>query len=197
MRRFFATLAAVVALGAGALAGTYGSRLVLGRIATQTICKAGWCEISADPGSPNILTRALHVLRDPAGFPSETIRTFATRTDGDGRALAGNSTYLLRFAADAAPPAEAFWSLSALDAEGLLPASDAPLSVSGGAPNLRRNADGSLDVLLQATPPDDPNANWLPAPSGGFQLVLRLYAPTPVARDNWQPPQLSRQDTAA
>ena len=195
MRRSLATLAAVLALSFGAFAGTYGSRLVVGRLAAQSIAEAGWTEIDAEPTSPNILTRALHVLRDPAGFPADTIRTFATTTDSDGRALAGGSLYVLRLAADTAPPAGS-WSLSTLDADGRLPASNAPVSVGSGSADLHLYADGSVDVLVQATPPDDPTANWLPAPPGSFQLMVRLYAPK-AASQRWHPPRIERRETAA
>ena len=40
------------------------------------------------------------------------------------------------------------------------------------------NADGSLDLYFQnESPGKDKEANWLPAPKGGFQPDMRLYAP--------------------
>jgi hypothetical protein len=38
--------------------------------------------------------------------------------------------------------------------------------------------DGSLDLYFKnASPGADKEANWLPAPKGGFNLLMRLYAP--------------------
>ena len=43
---------------------------------------------------------------------------------------------------------------------------------------LRRNQDGSVDLYIQAASPGaDLESNWLPAPDGKFQLMMRLYWP--------------------
>jgi hypothetical protein len=39
------------------------------------------------------------------------------------------------------------------------------------------NPDGSVDVLLQPQPPSGPEQNWLTAPTGRFNLMLRAYLP--------------------
>lgn len=44
--------------------------------------------------------------------------------------------------------------------------------------NLKANADGSVDLYVQTdSPGTDKESNWLPAPSGKFVLMMRLYWP--------------------
>jgi hypothetical protein len=44
--------------------------------------------------------------------------------------------------------------------------------------NLRPNADGSVDLLIQnESPGADKESNWLPAPKDKFILMMRLYWP--------------------
>jgi hypothetical protein len=61
-------------------------------------------------------------------------------------------------------------------------------------PNLKRDADCGLTLYLQqASPGADKEANWLPAPSGVFMCVLRIYWPKPDALDgSWKQPPLVR-----
>ncbi len=46
--------------------------------------------------------------------------------------------------------------------------------------DLHYNADGSLDLYIQASQPSDPKQaqNWLPSPPGAaFRIIWRLYQP--------------------
>jgi hypothetical protein len=61
------------------------------------------------------------------------------------------------------------------------------------------NADGSVDMYLQAESPGKAKeANWLPAPRGKFSLVMRMYWPTAAAPSivdgTWTPPGAKRVD---
>jgi hypothetical protein len=51
-------------------------------------------------------------------------------------------------------------------------------------------ADGSLTLYLGAeSPGKDKETNWLPAPAGGFSLILRNYWPKKsVIGGTWVPP---------
>src|ERR1700733_3710435 len=42
---------------------------------------------------------------------------------------------------------------------------------------LIRGDDGSLPIVASASPPTETDVNWLPAPTGSFSLVLRVYDP--------------------
>ena len=61
-----------------------------------------------------------------------------------------------------------------------------PINRFGLLPDMPKyNADGSLDVYLQATSPGrDKESNWLPTPrSGMFNLTIRIYDPKKEALD--------------
>ena len=70
----------------------------------------------------------------------------------------------------------------------------------GDRDKLQLNPDGSLDLYLQAeSPGKDKEANWLPAPKGGFNLTMRLYGPKSDAlTGRWTPPPIVKSpDTSA
>ena len=59
---------------------------------------------------------------------------------------------------------------------------------------LRFNADRSLNLYVQnADPGPEKRANWLPAPTDEFSLVMRLYSPKQAVIDgSWTPPPVLR-----
>jgi hypothetical protein len=55
-------------------------------------------------------------------------------------------------------------------------------------------ANLSLTITISAGRPSGSSTNWLPAPDGPFNLVLRVYAPgTAVTSGRWQPPPVVAQ----
>lgn len=116
--------------------------------------------------------------------------------DGDGETLDGSMhRYSLRFAPGEFPPVDAFWSLTMYELpSGLLVrnALDRYLLNSPMLPDFAHDADGGLTLHIQEeSPGQDRESNWLPAPDGLFQLVLRLYRPGPEALDGtWTAPQV-------
>lgn len=115
---------------------------------------------------------------DEAMYPTAEV-------DADGRVLDGTQRYALRFAPDAMPAVDAFWSLTLYRRRDCLLVAN-PIgrhSVGDRTRGLRADADGGLTIRIQADDPG-PAANWLPAPAGdAFYVVLRLYQPGAVHRD--------------
>ena len=120
-----------------------------------------------------------------------------SKTDGAGQPYNGANKYVMHFAKDQLPPAEGFWSLTMYD-EGYFfvanPLNRFPLSQRD---NLARNPDGSVDLYLQHdNPGPERQANWLPAPAGAFNLMLRLYwpkqNPPSIIDGTWQPPAVTK-----
>jgi hypothetical protein len=119
-----------------------------------------------------------------------------TALDHRGQALNGQYRYRLHFAANALPPVKAFWSITAYGADEFL--IDNPLQrfALGDRDPLVFNADGSLDIWIQASPPDqkEASANWLPVQMGSaFLLNARLYWPEEKALSGqWKMPVVER-----
>ncbi len=105
-------------------------------------------------------------------------------TDDLGQALNGLLSYRIKIG-PAGVAAKSFWSLSMyqIEPDGRLFFADNAINryaVGDRTRGLVKNADGSLDIVVQAAePPHAPDkANWLPTPPGPFQLTLRAYLPT-------------------
>ena len=104
--------------------------------------------------------------------------------DGNGWALDGAHNYTIHFdKADMALAGSGVWSVSAYRENFYVHNSIERYGLPPGNP--KYNADGSLDVYLQAkSPGHDKEANWLPVPqSGMFNVTLRIYNPKPEALD--------------
>ncbi|WP_290706439.1 MULTISPECIES: DUF1254 domain-containing protein [Gordonia] len=107
----------------------------------------------------------------------------------------GANKYVLRFAV--MPPVKGFWSLTMYDKDYFFV--DNPLNryTLSERNELKKNADGSVDLYLQANSPGkDKESNWLPAPEGDFVLMLRMYWPSPTAPTildgSWQIPAVKQ-----
>jgi hypothetical protein len=116
-------------------------------------------------------------------------------TDADGKPLVGEAKYVLRFEKSELPPANAFWSITMYDQQGFQVANPINRFAIGDRDALTYNADGSLEILIQAeSPGKDRESNWLPAPkSGMLGITMRIYAPRAEALDGrWAPPAIRR-----
>jgi hypothetical protein len=117
--------------------------------------------------------------------------------DAGGQPLTGANRYALRFPPGALPPVNAFWSLTlyALPSSLLYAnALDRYLINSPMLPDLKKDADGGLTLLVQHdSPGTGEESNWLPAPEGPFFVAMRLYWPKPAALDgDWKAPPLEK-----
>ena len=114
--------------------------------------------------------------------------------DADGQPTDGSNSYVLHFDAAELPPVDAFWSVTMYDHEGYQIANPIDRFAIGDRDDLTFNADGSLDLLVQAASPGGgKESNWLPAPDGPIYVVMRLYWPKEVAlKGEWKPPEVKR-----
>jgi hypothetical protein len=142
-----------------------------------------------------------------ANLAADTVYA-GTRVDGAGHPLNSTNAYTIHFAPGLTPPVKAFWSVTLYNQNSSLVANPSNIyAVGSHREPLQYNADGSLDLYLQASPPAIRTANWLPTPDptyaatlpngqrgtrGSFALTMRLYWPSasdPTIVDRtWQPP---------
>jgi hypothetical protein len=102
--------------------------------------------------------------------------------DGDGKRLDAANKYVMHYEKDSFTPTHATWSVSLYQGPNYVPNALNRYDIAPWMP-LAYNADGSLDIYIQATSPGkDKEANWLPAPaSGEFNIVIRNYWPKEAA----------------
>ncbi len=161
---------------------------------------AGWSY-----GKPNVgdfgqddTLRALVALGGLAALPPAEAMYMTGKSDATGQPLDGGRTYRLRIPAGGLP-LRGFWSLSMYQVEpdGRLFFVDNLVhryAIGDRTPGVLKNADGSLDILIsRSAPTGDVTANWLPAPSGAFRLVLRAYLPdNDLLSGKWRLPPIQR-----
>ena len=65
-------------------------------------------------------------------------------------------------------------------------------AVASYTPGLVTDSDGSVTITMAPTQPTDmPAANWLPVPSGPFNVMLRAYSPKGSVLDgSYVPPEV-------
>jgi hypothetical protein len=192
-------------------AGGSGSQLVASdakTYPTKGVVENGWTLPPADVSNygTNYADRA-GAAED--GYTGTNLQADAiypgTNFDVNGAQLDGSkSNYTITFPAGQLPPAQAFWSLTLYQYDGkladlkLYPNAENVYEI-GNRSNYKLNADGSLTIYIQnQSPGTDKAANWLPAPTGPFQLTLRLYTPDASALNGqWQPPAVISSQQAA
>ena len=99
--------------------------------------------------------------------------------DKDAENYDGSKTYRLHVPPDV--PIEQYWSLTAYDREthALIKNVDRASRASNNT-EVKKNADGSVDLYVGPTAPDGQESNWIPTDSEReFELMFRLYGPKP------------------
>jgi len=133
-----------------------------------------------------------------ANLPQDAIYP-VTQVDATGQPLDGSRNHVMHFARGQQPPVKAFWSLTMYSPELYFVAN--PLNRYQISPNqspVTTNPDGSLDIYIQHDNPGvEKEKNWLPAPTGRFTLMLRMYWPgQPVIDGSWKPPGVTATTAA-
>jgi hypothetical protein len=128
-----------------------------------------------------------------ANLPEDTVYPRATM-DRDNEPLTGQRRYTIFFDRGEAPPVNGFWSLTMYNERQVFVENSINRYAIGDRDSLRYNEDGSLMLYIQHDSPGaERESNWLPAPEGLFNLMLRLYWPKPAILDGeWAPPPIHR-----
>ena len=150
--------------------------------------------------NPDYLTRGMANLLGPGwNRPQDAIYPLSEK-DAAGHDYDGaKHKYTIRLEKDAMPPAKAFWSLTMYDKDLFFVPNAINRYELSQRNSLTAGSDGAIELYVQSeNPGKDKEANWLPAPKGKFNLVLRLYDPakTPpsILDGSWTPPAVTVAD---
>jgi len=109
----------------------------------------------------------------------------------------GANKYVIHFAKGDMPPVDGFWSLTMYDGNYFFVPNPINRYTVSQRNKLKANADGSVDIYVQKDSPGKAlEQNWLPAPSGEFVLMMRLYWPKETAPSildgSWKAPEVKQ-----
>ena len=128
------------------------------------------------PGNDILLRAACASGVAALNLPEEEVY-WTTFMDSAGHRLNGQHDYVLHFPPGGLPPNDAAWSVTMGDWRRFMVDNPIHRYSVGDRSGLVANADGSIDICIQNTPPAVHESNWLPAPAGGFMLWLRVFQP--------------------
>jgi len=118
--------------------------------------------------------------------------------DKDGRAFDGANSYHLHVPPD--PPAKQFWSITLydIDTRALIQNKERMADRSSRMPDVKKNADGSVDLYFGPKAPKGFEHNWIPTvPGRAWFCWFRLYAPLEAYFDrSWLLPDIERVRSA-
>jgi hypothetical protein len=164
----------------------------------QVVNGWGYQEKGVGDFGTNDYLRAAVALGGLAALGEEEAMYFQSTTDVSGAPLNGANKYVWRLPPGGVP-ADAFWSLTMYQAEadGRFFLVENPIkrfSIGDRTRGLAKNADGSIDILIQRDQPTgEKAANWLPAAAGAMRMSLRAYLPRKELRDrSWKVPPVTK-----
>lgn len=117
----------------------------------------------------------------------------AAYTDKDGQWLDGGANYTLHVPAN--PPAKLFWSVTVYDSDTRALIDNAQKRGDRSSRDqLKRNADGSMDLYYGPKPPASGEANWVQTiPGRPWYGYMRFYGPTEGYFDkSWKLPDIEK-----
>lgn len=125
-------------------------------------------------------------LPQDAIYPSNSL-------DSSGKPYNGANKYVIHFDKGQTPPVNGFWSLTMYNQQGYFIQNPINIYAIGHGAPFVYNADGSLDIYIQnGSPGKDKQNNWLPAPKGEFNVMMRLYWPKEsMLNETWTPPAIN------
>ena len=158
----------------------------------------GWAiarDVMGNYGNSYLQRAYIALIGLGANVPEDAVYPI-TNVDSDGKPYNGSHRYVLHFNKNELPPVRGFWSLTMYDHEMYMVDNPIGRYAIGDRDNLQFNQDGSLDIYIQhESPGRNKEANWLPAPSDDFDMVLRAYWPTmELLTGDWNPPPVKRID---
>jgi len=166
----------------------------------KELISGGWSYQAPGVGerTASNLTRSAIALGGLAALPEAEAMYFHALYEPGGDRLTGARKYMWRVPPGGIP-VDAFWSMTMYQPEddGRFFFAPNPInrySTGDRTKGLVKNADGSIDILIQHDQPTgEKAANWLPAPAGPLRLALRAYLPRAELRERkWKVPSLVR-----
>ncbi len=161
----------------------------------------GWLYWTSDAGKygTDYEQRAMVTMIGPGmNFAEDAVYPFSEK-DADGKEYdASEHDYVMHIENGQMPPVKGFWSLTMYDPDFFFVSNSIDRYSLSQRDTFVTNADGSVDLYLQAeSPGPDKDANWLPAPKGKFVPMLRLYwpqdVPPTILDGSWTPPPVRRR----
>ncbi len=129
-----------------------------------------------------------------ANRPQDAIYPISSH-DSESKPLNGSNKYVIHFEKGKLPPVKGFWSLTMYTDQYYFVDNALNRYALSQRDPLKTNPDGSVDLYIQHdSPGKEKEANWLPAPTGDFILMFRLYWPDEaILNGSWKPPAIVKK----